>query len=219
MEQELIQLKIRLERLENRLKTHIHNGIDSQSLGGAEPGGADTQIQYNDGGVFAGGNDLVWDKTNDILTISQSIKIDGGNSVLTIVDDGGNIVLRGSNSVDGANGGEATVIGGTGDSGYNGGDVTIQGGYSGGTSGADGSDVGIYAGDANVGGGIGGSITIQSGNGDNSGGGSGSGGGDVNIIIGTGTGNGNLNITGLPTASAGLSTGDVWSDGGTLKIV
>ncbi len=30
---------------------------------------------------------------------------------------------------------------------------------------------------------------------------------------------GNVNITGIPTSSAGLSTGDVWNDSGTLKIV
>lgn len=30
---------------------------------------------------------------------------------------------------------------------------------------------------------------------------------------------GTLNLSGLPTSSAGLSSGDVWNDGGTLKIV
>jgi hypothetical protein len=29
----------------------------------------------------------------------------------------------------------------------------------------------------------------------------------------------NIKITGLPTSSSGLSAGDVWNDGGTLKIV
>ena len=31
--------------------------------------------------------------------------------------------------------------------------------------------------------------------------------------------NGHLNITTLPTSSAGLVTGDIWNDAGTLKII
>jgi hypothetical protein len=41
-----------------------------------------------------------------------------------------------------------------------------------------------------------------------------------NVLIGTATnGSSKLRIVGLPTSSAGLSSGDVWSDSGTLKIV
>ena len=40
-----------------------------------------------------------------------------------------------------------------------------------------------------------------------------------NVLIGTATsGASRLRISGLPTSSAGLSAGDVWNDGGTLKI-
>jgi hypothetical protein len=40
-----------------------------------------------------------------------------------------------------------------------------------------------------------------------------------NVLIGTSTnGASKLRIVGLPTSSAGLSSGDVWNDGGTLKI-
>lgn len=40
------------------------------------------------------------------------------------------------------------------------------------------------------------------------------------VLIGSSTvGVSKLNITGLPTSSAGLASGDVWNDGGTLKIV
>lgn len=40
-----------------------------------------------------------------------------------------------------------------------------------------------------------------------------------NLLIGTATsGASKLRISGLPTSSAGLSAGDVWNDGGTLKI-
>lgn len=31
--------------------------------------------------------------------------------------------------------------------------------------------------------------------------------------------NGRLRVTDLPTSSAGLAAGDIWNDGGTLKIV
>lgn len=30
---------------------------------------------------------------------------------------------------------------------------------------------------------------------------------------------GGLNMSGLPTSASGLSSGDVWNDGGTLKVV
>jgi hypothetical protein len=41
-----------------------------------------------------------------------------------------------------------------------------------------------------------------------------------NVLIGTSsTGSSKLRVVGLPTSSAGLSAGDIWNDGGTLKIV
>ena len=40
-----------------------------------------------------------------------------------------------------------------------------------------------------------------------------------NVGIGTTTPGSKLSIVGLPTSSAGLSSGDIWNDGGTLKIV
>jgi hypothetical protein len=41
-----------------------------------------------------------------------------------------------------------------------------------------------------------------------------------NLLIGTtSTGASKLRVVGLPTSSAGLSAGDIWNDGGTLKIV
>lgn len=38
--------------------------------GGGTPGGADTQIQYNNGGAFGGVSDLTWDDVNNVLTIN-----------------------------------------------------------------------------------------------------------------------------------------------------
>ena len=41
-----------------------------------------------------------------------------------------------------------------------------------------------------------------------------------NVLIGTSTnGSSKLRIVGLPTSATGLSAGDIWNDGGTLKIV
>jgi len=45
---------------------------------------------------------------------------------------------------------------------------------------------------------------------------SGSGGGSTRFTV---KANGTLNAPSLPTSSSGLSTGDIWNDGGTLKIV
>jgi hypothetical protein len=28
-----------------------------------------------------------------------------------------------------------------------------------------------------------------------------------------------INVSGIPTSSAGLVTGDLWSDGGTIKVI
>lgn len=47
-----------------------------RSGGGGTPGGADTQVQFNDAGVFGGDAGLTYDKTNDTLTV-------GGATVTT----------------------------------------------------------------------------------------------------------------------------------------
>jgi len=42
--------------------------------GGGTPGGSDTEVQFNDGGVFAGDSNLIWDKTSDSLNIQTTKK-------------------------------------------------------------------------------------------------------------------------------------------------
>jgi hypothetical protein len=43
------------------------------SGGVSTPGGANTQVQFNDSGVLAGDSDFTWNKTTNVLTISGSI--------------------------------------------------------------------------------------------------------------------------------------------------
>lgn len=39
------------------------------------PGGSDTQVQFNDGGAFAGDADLTWNKTDNVLTLGTDVLI------------------------------------------------------------------------------------------------------------------------------------------------
>jgi hypothetical protein len=41
--------------------------------GSGSPGGATTQVQFNDAGAFGGDTGLTWDKTNDILTVGPAV--------------------------------------------------------------------------------------------------------------------------------------------------
>lgn len=45
--------------------------VDTTAAGGS-PGGSDTQVQFNDGGVFGGGSSFVWDKTLNNLSVGTS---------------------------------------------------------------------------------------------------------------------------------------------------
>ena len=51
--------------------------------GGGTPGGADTQVQFNDGGAFGGDAGLVYDKTTDKLTVGGDIDLDDGGTFST----------------------------------------------------------------------------------------------------------------------------------------
>jgi len=65
--------------------------------GSTSPGGSDTQVQFNDGGSFAGDSALVWDKTDNTLTIINTSK-----SALRVADavDGAGGVLAYSSTTD-----------------------------------------------------------------------------------------------------------------------
>jgi len=55
------------------------NGAPFSGGGGGTPGGANTQIQFNDGGVFSGSAALTFDKTSNAVTASANIT--GGNII------------------------------------------------------------------------------------------------------------------------------------------
>jgi len=48
-------------------------GVTSWAAVSASPGGADTQVQYNDGGVFAGDASFTYNKTTHLLTVGGGV--------------------------------------------------------------------------------------------------------------------------------------------------
>lgn len=51
---------------------------DETGGAGASPGGVDTYVQFNDGGVFGGDAGLVYNKTTDILTVTSAYNVVSG---------------------------------------------------------------------------------------------------------------------------------------------
>lgn len=52
--------------------------LEWATLAATAPGGSTTQVQYNNGGAFAGDADFTWDQTNNILAITGGVAIAGG---------------------------------------------------------------------------------------------------------------------------------------------
>lgn len=72
----------------NHTGTQLANTIsnfDSAVDARVVPSGADTQIQFNDGGVFAGDSDFTYNKTTNELSLAGDIKLDDGSTFETIV--------------------------------------------------------------------------------------------------------------------------------------
>jgi hypothetical protein len=55
--------------------TLTNNADDVTIAATITPGGADTQIQFNDGGVLGGDADLTWDKTNNIIGLNGTLNL------------------------------------------------------------------------------------------------------------------------------------------------
>jgi hypothetical protein len=56
---------------------------DGEGGAATSPGGADTQIQYNDDGDFAGSADLTWDDTDKVLGVGGDINLDDSGDYTT----------------------------------------------------------------------------------------------------------------------------------------
>lgn len=99
--------------------------------GGGTPGGATTNIQFNNAGAFGGDADFVWDQTTNILTVGSS-----GTPGAVVAPTGAvALTLRGGTGSS-SNGGALNLSGGTGSAANTGGALNINGGQGGTTSGA-----------------------------------------------------------------------------------
>jgi hypothetical protein len=108
--------------------TGTNGSITISSTGGSgSPGGSDTEVQFNDAGVFGGDSDFTYNKTTNTLTVTGTINATTGLSgSLTKLTDGTSYLIAGSN---------VTVTTGTN------GSVTISSTGGGGTPGGSNTDV------------------------------------------------------------------------------
>lgn len=143
------------------------------------PGGADTDVQYNDAGSFGGDSDFTWNKGTRILTLGTSTyaTITGGSSA-TI---GQSLIAKAGNGPAGA-GGALLLQGGSGSYPNAGGKIELFAGSNGIT--------------------IGGTLTVNGAVDANSG-------GSIDLLSGLGTFCGNINLTGQDTAGVGGSGGSI----------
>jgi len=65
--------------------------------GGGTPGGADTQVQFNDGGSFGGVSGLTFNKTTGALTGTYVLASTGFSGSLTRLTDGTSYLIAGNN--------------------------------------------------------------------------------------------------------------------------
>lgn len=95
----LTQYELAVDTTNKRI--YIGNVSGSGDLIGSAPGGSDTYVQFNDGGVLGGDSGLSYNKTTDALTVAGDIFANGGtlrtnqttfsivNSTATTVNLGG----------------------------------------------------------------------------------------------------------------------------------
>lgn len=216
-----------------------------QTAGSGSPGGADTNIQFNNTGSFGGDADFVFNTTTKEFTLAGGVVAGPGNITLAAFDEsgtgtGGNVFISaGAGGATAGDGGNFDIVAGSAATEGNGGGVTIEAGSAASAvSTTNGGNVDITAGDSyysdtmSTGGGVtltagtdgngpgnnsnGGSITFSSGGSF----GSGAGG---NIVLTAGSGSignegtgGSITIT---TGSGGVNaTGDINNPAGTLTV-
>lgn len=79
------------------LQATNRNGLVDVRINAANtPGGADTQVQFNDSGAFGGDSGLVYNKTTDSLTVSGSLTVNAN------ISSGANILWDGVATGDGS---------------------------------------------------------------------------------------------------------------------
>lgn len=183
----------------------------------ANPGGTDTQVQFNNGGNFGGAK---------ILYNAAVNAFEGAP------DFRGAAFKGGDENGTGSAGGDATLLGGKGGAAqeWTGATIRAGGGSSDDNEGGpieigsgvgnetgEGGEVQIYAGDGGNVSGAGGTIEIEAGNaqaGDSDG-------GNIELTPGVETGTGTpgyIILANLPTSASGLPTGALWNSSGTLKV-
>lgn len=132
--------------------------------GGGTPAGSDTQVQFNDGGVFGADAGLSYVKATDELilgatgtnpwihgahsaTVPATLDIDAGSATSGNVA-GATLNMNGGTGSGTAGGGSAGIGGGDGGSGAaaTGGDVSVYGGYDNAVSGGRGGDAYVSGG-------------------------------------------------------------------------
>lgn len=188
------------------------NGV-AVSAGGTPPGGATTNVQYNNAGAFAGDADFAYNAALNLITLgvpaTPGFLVGGSNAAGT----GGQITVRGGGTTGAGNaGGLASVRGGIPTDGVGGaveliaangagtnrggGAVTITSGTGIGTAG--GGSINVQAGTGGAGGASGGAIAIQGGPAVG-----GAAGGSISLIAGLSPSSvaGNVNLTGGTTTS------------------
>lgn len=173
--------------------------------GGGSPGGADTELQFNNGGAFGGIPEFTYDPLTSIFTIgSQLIDWTLVGVAGATNDFGSGFSFTGGAGDGSGTGGGFYVTGGEGGSNGDGAPINMWSG-NGGVSGGNGGGVDIRGGNAQGGDGDGGSISLTPGNGDGVG---------VNgaIIL-----DGNVSITGSCTGCGGAGPMVAFKTSGTSR--
>jgi len=93
--------------------THVFTGsvfvvgaLSASSIiggGSTSPGGLDTYVQFNDGGIFGGDSEFIWNKTSNVLTVTGDITASANVSGAFFYGDGSNLTNLPGGSPGGAN--------------------------------------------------------------------------------------------------------------------
>ncbi|TVL99580.1 MAG: hypothetical protein CV087_17635 [Candidatus Brocadia sp. WS118] len=174
------------------LGTNLSLSGTTLNAAGGSPGGADTQVQFNDGGSFGGDAGLTYNKTSNVLSVSTINSISGEALAFASVGDNKNITLTTPAS------GSATVKSGNISLTTGTGNTTGVGGGLSFTTGAGGNN--SRGGDISF-------ITGSAGGGDNNS-------GDFTVSLGAGSGSESGGFVDI-TAGIGGATGD----GGYIQLL